>query len=279
MNKYVQKYLPPLVGAYYNTLAFVAPGQAGKQAFYTFCTIRKGRVLPQQEEFLNAARKEKLQAGKHQVQVYQWRGSGDTILLLHGWESNVFRWRNLISVLKEYDFNILAYDAPGHGYSEGKILNVPIYSECTRAAIDAYDPQHIIGHSVGGMTAIYTLAHHKENNVKKVVTLGAPNEFFEIVDDYQNILGFNSRVYRALDDYIHDRYRFRIREFKSTRYAKELKQKALLVHDKKDAIIPVHASKQVHKSWPNSELVLTEGLGHSLHQEAVNRVVADFIKA
>lgn len=279
MNPYLKKYLPPIIGGYYNLLSPLFPKYVGKQAFYTFCTIRKGRILPNQESFLDQAKKERLQAGEHEVQLYEWPGTGDTVLLLHGWESNSYRWRNLIEVLQRYDFRIIAFDAPGHGYSNGKILNVVIYSKCANKAIEKFRPSLIIGHSMGGMTALYTLAQNAHPGVKKVVTLGSPNKFSEIVDDYQRIMGFNSRVYKALDDYIHFRYGFRIRDFNSANFAKKLPQNGLLIHDQKDRIIPVHTSRQVHQAWPKSRLMETEGLGHSLHQEAVNRTIADFLKS
>lgn len=279
MNKYVAKFLPPILGTYYNVLSYFSPRSAGIKAFYTFCTIRKGWVLPEQEEFLNAAKKEMLTAGTHSVQVYHWQGNGPTILLLHGWESNVFRWRKLISAFKGTDFNIIAFDAPGHGNSPGKIMNLPIYSKCALAAIKTYAPTYIIGHSVGGMCALYTLNHNPNDQVEKIVTLGSPNEFYEIVDGYQKLLGFNSRVYSALDDYIHERYNTRIREFRSVDYVKNLSQSGLLVHDKEDMIVPFHASEQVHNAWKNSMLMPTEGLGHSLHQDDVNEAVVDFINS
>lgn len=277
MNKYLKKILPPVIGSYYNTLAYVAPGLAGKKAFYTFATTRKGRVLPQQQPFLDNARKERLRAGTHEVQVYEWPGDGETVLLLHGWESNVYRWRNLIQYLREAGCNVVAFDAPGHGYSNGKILTVPIYSECTSAVIAKYRPHHLIGHSVGGMNAIYTLANGKDDRIKKVVTLGSPNEFHEIVNDYQGLLRLNKRVFDALDDYIYSLYQFRIREFNSARFAGALRQEGLLIHDLQDKIIPFYSSRQVHEAWPKSKLIATEGLGHSLHQEAVNRRIVHFI--
>lgn len=279
MNPYVKKYLPPLIGGYYNLLSYISPRMAGKKAFYTFSTVRKGKVLPQQIAFLNAAKKERLQVGEHNIQVYEWLGDGETVLLMHGWESNVFRWRNLIAVLQESKFHIIAFDTPGHGFSDGTISSAIIASECAHAVIGRYGPHHLVGHSMGGMAAIYTLAHSENNRVKKLVTLGAPNAFSELVAEYQQLLGFNSRVYDALDDYIFKKYQYRIKEFTTARFAALLKLPGLIIHDRDDAIIPIHASRQIHQVWPGSTLMETDGLGHSLHQEAVNRTIAGFLKS
>jgi alpha-beta hydrolase superfamily lysophospholipase len=41
----------------------------------------------------------------HHIQTYHWKESeGPTVLLCHGWESNAFRWRNLIEKLQAKGF-------------------------------------------------------------------------------------------------------------------------------------------------------------------------------
>ncbi len=123
----MNKYLPPLYGAYFNLLSLISRKRVAQQAFDTFCKVRKGRILPHQKEFLDGFKNEALQIAGHRVQTYQWHGDKETVLLVHGWESNAFRWRNLIAKLRENDFNIIAFDAPGHGYSSGRKLHVPLF--------------------------------------------------------------------------------------------------------------------------------------------------------
>ncbi|WP_088341587.1 alpha/beta fold hydrolase [Robiginitalea sediminis] len=265
-------------GLYFNLLALVAPKQVARQAFFTFCKVRKGRVKPVQEAYLQAARHNTLDVAGHQVQTYRWPGEGEKVLLIHGWESNTFRWRNLIRHLSEAGFEIIAFDAPAHGYSSGSFLHVPLYTECVEAMVHQYQPRHIIGHSVGGMTALYHAHRHPNDLVGTIVTIGSPSEFYEIMEEYQRILGFNDRVMRALDRFVYEEFGFHVHEFSTSRFAEGNPKKGLLLHDRKDAIAPFHASQKVHQAWKDSVLIPTEGLGHSMHQDGVNQKIVAFLK-
>ena len=279
MNKFIAKIIPPLYGQYFNLLSFFVPQKTAHKAFVLFCTVRKGKVLPQQAEYLEQAKNKIEEVSGHQLQTYTWPGKKETVLLVHGWESNTFRWRNLIQKLREADFNIIAFDAPSHGHSSGKLLYVPLYEEAVHHMINTYNPKHLIGHSVGGMTLIYNEYKNPNPKVDKIVTIGSPSEFHEIMDQFQNITKFSDRFMGHLDSYIFKRFGFHIRDFSTSEFAKSNTKKGLLFHDRLDAIAPYHASEKVHRGWKNSTLVSTEGLGHSMHQEDVNNQIIEFLQA
>jgi len=278
MKKLLIKILPPLYGQYFNVLVLFNQKKAAKSAFNLFCTIRKGRVNEKQKSFLDKAKKNVEIISNHEIQVYEWKGNGETVLLIHGWESNTFRWRNLIEKLQKSNFNIIAFDAPAHGYSSGKKLNVPLYSDCLQILIEKYQPKHLIGHSVGGMTILFNDHKHQNPKIDKMVTIGSPSEFKEIMEDYQNLLGFNGRVMRSLDSYVFNLFDMRITDFSSSKFVQTNTKKGLLFHDRLDTIAPYHASERVHKDWKNSQLISTEGLGHSMHQENINNKIVAFLQ-
>ncbi|WP_446050126.1 alpha/beta fold hydrolase [Zobellia laminariae] len=277
MRKSINKLLPKVFGRYFNMLARVSKKKAAEKAFYVFCTVRKGKVLPNQKEYLDKAKNGTIEVKDHTLQTYHWPGSKETVLLVHGWESNTFRWRNLITKLQEADYNIIAFDAPAHGYSSGKYLNVPLYSDGVQAMIDTYGPKYLIGHSVGGMTLMYNEFYHKNESVEKMVTIGSPSEFYEIMDHYQRLLDFNDTVREALEAFVLDRFGFTVKEFSSSRFAKTNTKKGLLFHDELDKLAPFHASEAVHSYWNDSTFIRTKGLGHSMHQEHINDQIVDFL--
>ena len=279
MNKVLFQFIARSYGAYFNGLALFSGRKAAEKAFTLFCTPRKGKVLPIQEGYLKAAEHEVLKTKDQELQIYRWAGQGETVLLLHGWESNSFRWRNLIGYLKTKDYNILAFDAPAHGKSSGSIFNVPLYAACTEEVVKKYKPKYVVAHSVGGMAAIYQQYRYKSNGVEKLVTIGSPSDLPEIMDQYQKTLKFNKRVWNALDSYFDEKFGFRIMEFSTHSFAPKLKPQGLLIHDEFDQVAPFHASERVHKNWPNSRLIKTKGLGHSLHQEEVNLEIIDFLES
>jgi pimeloyl-ACP methyl ester carboxylesterase len=277
MPSFFQRSLPVLYGAYFNCLSYLSGSITGKQAFLTFSKVRKGRVQPQQYEFLEKARNGILSVNGHELQTYHWPGSGETVLLVHGWESNSYRWHKLIEQLQLHDFNIMAFDAPGHGYSSGEYLHVPLYGDCLLNMIQKHRPRHLVAHSMGGMTSLYMHYKHPDSGVEKIVTIGSPSEFHEMMEHYRSLLKLNQRVLKALDTYVVQHFGFHIREFSTSRFANSIPQKGLLFHDKSDPITPFHASEKVHANWVDSTLVSTEGLGHSMHQDSVNKRIVDFL--
>lgn len=279
MKKFLSNFIPKIYGIFLNILALINPKKAAEKAFYIFCTVRKGRILPHQKTYLDPNKKEVLTIANHTIQTYGWESKGETVLLIHGWESNTWRWHKLIEKLTEANYNIIAFDAPAHGYSSGKYLYVPLYAEILQGLITKYKPIHLVGHSVGGMTVLYNEFKNSNETVKKIVTIGSPSEFHEIMSHFQKLLGFNAKVYSALANYIKARFGFTISEFSTSRYAKTNTKKGLLFHDKFDKIAPYHASEQVHANWKNSQFISTKGLGHSMHQDEVNRQIVSFLES
>lgn len=277
MKKLLAKIIPLMYGRWLNLLVFLNKRKAAQTGFDIFTTVRKGRVKSIQRAFLESAMfctEEVL--GQH-IQAYRWPGKKETVLLLHGWESNTYRWRNLIKKLQEHDFDILAFDAPGHGHSTGKKLHVPLYANTTRHFLTKYRPTYVVAHSIGGMTILYDHYRNPASSVKKIVTIGSPCDFSDIMEHFQQILKFNNRVMKAMDKYLKEWFGLHINEFSSARFVMDNAKEGLLFHDKKDAQVPFSASEKVHRHWKGSELIATEGLGHSMHQEEVNEKIIEFL--
>lgn len=278
MQKLFAKILPLFYGKLFNFMVVFDKKATARMAFQVFCTIRKGKVLPIQKSFLDSAKHELENVGEHQIQSYQWHGNKETVLLLHGWESNSYRWKNLIQKLKSKGFNVIAFDAPAHGYSSGKILHVPLYSEVTRYFLDKFQPHYVVAHSVGGMNILYTHYRNQNSSVKKIVTIGSPCEFSQFMDHYQNLLQFNDRVREAMNQRLKEWFDFYFHEFSSARFVKNNTIKGLLLHDEEDKQVPVSASQKVHAHWKGSQLITTRGLGHSMHQDSVSDKIIEFLE-
>lgn len=280
MKKWISKLVPRLIGFYFNYFSFISPNRAASKSFALFCTPRKGQVLKTQKSFLEDAKDNIITVENNRIQTYRWKGSGPTILLMHGWESNTFRWRALIPILQKVNYNIIAMDAPAHGYSSGTKFNVPLYSACAQQVINEYKPSLVIGHSLGGMTLIYNLFKYTKENtlITKVVTLGSPSELSDFMKQYKNILGLTNRMMHYLELHFMAKFGFRFAEFSTSKFVKNIDKKGLLIHDKLDKIAPYWSSEQVHANWKNSSLISTTGLGHSLHQDKVREQIVTFLQ-
>jgi len=276
-NKIIQSFVPKLMGLRLMALYKIKPKKAIYKAFVLFCTPRGGFVKPHQRDYLNAHKDEQIQFKKIKIQTYRWKGKGPKVLLLHGWDSHSFRWKDLVKYLQSKDYDIMAFDAPAQGNSEGNLLSVPIYNEVLNTVFKSFSPQIVIGHSMGGMTVIFNQHLERNPDIKKLVLLGAPSNLKRIMDGFQKILGLNDKFMKVTENYFKDRFGYRFNEFSSKIFAKDCKIPSLIIHDKYDKIVPCKEAYEIEESLENSEILITEGAGHSLRQERVYSKILDFI--
>jgi len=279
MKKIIGTLIPKMVGCYFNIISFFQPEKIAKKAFILFCTPRKGKVLKVQKGFLEDAKDLLLEKEGKTIQTYRWIGAGPTVLLMHGWESNSYRWRNFIPILQAEDYNIIAMDAPAHGNSGGNTMHLPLYAECAQTVIETYHPKYIIGHSLGGMTMLYNQYKYLNVKVEKLVSLAAPSELSDFMRQYKAILGLSNKMMRILEAYFIKKFNVNFAEFSSSKFVKQINKKGLLIHDELDKIAPIWCTEQVHTNWQGSQLIRTKGLGHSLHQDKIRNKVVEFLKS
>jgi len=278
MKKSIPKIIPLLIGKQLEIIALFSKKKANEKAFKLFCTPLKGRVKADQKEFLEKAKDRKIPIQGLEIQTYRWKGNGSTLLLIHGWDSNTYRWKTLIKKLQEDSYNIIALDAPAQGNSTGHLLNVVLYTDCVQTVIEAYQPEILIGHSVGGMTTVYNQYKYPNDTIQKLIVLGSPSELSLIMKGYQQTLGLSDHFMNALDQYFKIRFDMYYHEFSIAKFAKSVTQSGLIIHDRRDNIAPFAASQAIHKNWNNSQLMPTNGLGHSLHDDSVNTAILEFMK-
>ncbi|RZS91925.1 alpha/beta fold hydrolase [Aquimarina brevivitae] len=278
MRQTLKKYAPILLGKKLSAQFLIAPKKAIYKAFLLFSTPQKGRVTLEQSYFLEDAEDEVIPVKEVFVQTYRWPGNRETILLIHGWESNSHRWKALVEKLQQQNYTVIAFDAPAHGNSSGKILNVPLYAEALQKIIQLYRPNYTIAHSVGGMASIFNSFLYKNPEIEKKVILAPPAELSEIMANYQQMLRFSDKFLQRLNSFFKEQFGYHFEEFSMPTFAKEISTPALLIHDKFDDITPHQGTQKIHQNWENSKLVLTENFGHSLFFDEVDDMILDFLK-
>lgn len=274
----MEKYIIKLVGSYLNVLSIFSTDYAANKALHLFSTPRKGKIKPFQEKFLSTSKQNVLYFEDLPIQVYHWEGNKDTILLAHGWESNTARWKNKINFLKKEGYNIIALDGPAHGNSGSQVFNALIYSEFINVVAQKYQPKIIIGHSVGGMASVFFQQKYQLKSISKMVLLGAPSEFSNVLKNYVELLGYNNKIENQLHNIIFDKFGAHPEAFSTSKFIKDIEAEGLIVHDFKDAIIPFSEAKLIEKNFKNGKLISTTGLGHSLNDNSVSKNIIDFIK-
>lgn len=273
-----QKTTIRIIGLTVNFIGFFNSRLAGKIAFYLFAKPRKGKTSVKQNEYLKTSEKEDIENTPHNIPIYIWNKNGiKTILLIHGWESNSARWKPLIEKLINSNYRIIAIDAPAHGRSNYKIFNAILYAQHIVKVIKLYSPYCIIGHSVGGMASVLALNSHTNHGIQKMILMGTPNKFEDIIATYTRMLSYSSMVKRGLNNYILKRFGQYPKGFFTAKFTENITIKTLLIHDQKDKIIPFSNISPIKNGLKNSKSYVTTGFGHKLKHEKIWNACLDFM--
>jgi len=267
------------IGAIVNLLSYISPNLAAKLAVYIFSKPRNAKLNQEALQYLNLATQKNLRYNNFYIKTYQWKGHTETVLLAHGWDSNSFRWKDLIELLKQEKYNVVAIDAPAHGGSGNNIFNAPLYAKTINAAVKEFSPQIIIGHSIGGTASIIALENHDMPCVKKMVLLGAPSNLAISVANYVKMMGYNKTVEKAIDQYYLKHFKHLPKHYCVENFFSNIEAQGLIIHDRKDRIISYKEALDIHRVYKNSKLIKTIGLGHRLKSEKIYQHILDFLKA
>ena len=278
MKKNFYFLLTKSIGTYINLMSYVFPSRAIQIAHGYFSQPRKGKInstkLP---KTLQEATLETIVENENIVQTYIWKGNETIILLIHGWESNSSRWKKMLPYLKKSGSTIIAIDGPAQGLSSGKEFTVPKYAEFIDVAAKKYQPNYIIGHSMGGQTSLYYQYKYQNPSVQKMVILGAPSDFTIILKNFTSLLSLNNTVTKALENKYTNFLNQNLDQFSSKEFVSKIDVKGLLAHDIEDTVVLIEEGEKIVESWKDVQFIATKGLGHKLHDDDLYRKVAQFL--
>lgn len=266
------------LGLFVNFISIFSTRKAADIAYYLFSNPREGKFTKEgMPSVLKNTLNETLVHKNQKFQTYIWKGNETVVLLVHGWESNASRWENLLPFLKKSGCTIIALDGPAHGLSDGITFNIPEYAEFIHVLAQKYNPEYLIGHSMGGKACLYYQATYQFQSVKKIVSLGAPCDFKIIVQNYINLLSLNSKVTEGLYAYYLEHFNLKIDDFSGRIFASKITVKGLIVHDKGDVTVLPEEGRKIAQAWKDSVFIETKGLGHGLHGVELYKEMTEFL--
>lgn len=266
------------IGLYINILQWFAPEIAAKTAYNFFSNPRVKRLsqtdLP---PIIQSAEKQIFDFEKHKIQTYIWVGTQETVLLIHGWESNAARWENMVHLLQKHQKTIIAIDAPAHGLSSGKSFDISTYGKFIKFISEKFHPQFVIAHSLGGTSAVYSQAIFPSNSLRKMVLIAAPSDQKVLFENYVKLLSLKNSVLIGIDNYFQERFGYSLDEFSGRNFAKKITIPTLIIHDHSDKSVLYEESQKILSNLPNSIMHSTNGLDHSMQDDDLNQFIYNFL--
>ena len=218
--------------------------------------------------------------GRH-ISTWRW-GSRDApaVLLVHGWGGHAAQMRAFVFPLLRAGFRVVAYDQPAHGVSEGRLTGLPDFADAlAEIAAQQGEVRAIVGHSLGATAAAMAHAWRKVR-ARKLVLVSPPSDLVGYSRHFARWHWMPEPVRRSMQAAIEERYGLRWEELELARVAPRLDAAALIIHDRRDRMVPWAQGAAFAQQWPGARFMSTEGLGHRriLEDETVTQAAADFIR-
>ena len=274
-----------------NVKALVAeqtpPAQLTDLLWLLICYPPKMPLRLQQEQFLNQA--ETFSVTVHdeyftkkdlQINGFKWgNGNKHRVLITHGWGSKAADFTELITALQEsQDLEIITFDAPANGSSEGELSNLLLFVGAAKAVIQKTGaPDVVIGHSFGAMANVVVLNDlHitpsllisltpfillKENFIKSMTIVGVPADAQEaFLQDFERKYGIPASYFNMPDLYKFDH-----------------KLNHWLAYDEHDMMLPYSYLKEFLDEHPTIRSHNYDNAGHERIIKAA-QVINDVVK-
>jgi pimeloyl-ACP methyl ester carboxylesterase len=279
--KLIQRLAIGYIQTKFKLISAVSKRKAAEKAFVIFGTpfmksVRKGPV--KNAEVIHFHFNQKKMNG------YRWNHpQTKKVLILHGFGSAAHKFEDYATLLVTRGFEVLAFDAPAHGNSEGDTTNAIEYSEMIKQVMEKFGPiEHFIAHSFGGISLSLALEQVPHNENTKIAFIAPATETTSAVDGAFKMLKLKNETVRdEFEKIILKLTGKNVAWFSMRRAMDNIKASILWVHDEDDDITPwADALKVKEDNHPNIKFVLTKGLGHNkiYHDDDVKNVVTAFLK-
>jgi pimeloyl-ACP methyl ester carboxylesterase len=245
-------------------LSAISKRRAAKLAFRLFCTPQH-RNLKEPAKIFAEAESLQFDFQHYQIHGYRWqKGAGRKVLILHGFESSAINFDKYVRPLIKKGYEVLAFDAPAHGRSTGKQINVRLYKQFIIHLFEKFGPiQSFMGHSLGGQAISLALEDLPHDEDTRVALIAPATETTTAIESFFHFLKLSDGIKNEFEKLI-----FKIGGQPSAWYSvsravPKLKAKILWAHDRNDTMTPIKDVEPVMKqNYPNVQFRITEGLGH-----------------
>jgi pimeloyl-ACP methyl ester carboxylesterase len=196
------------------------------------------------------------------TQIAAWRLEGEDLggpatLLIHGWEDDTSLWTPLVETLQARGKAVVAFDLPGHGFSQGDACSLALTVNAIKAVTEALGPiDSVASHSFGGVGVAGALM--TDWSAKNVVLISPP--VFQ-AGQYERAWRrhgvSNDLIAEALAiGHASDHF------FDMEQVAKDFTADALFIHSLDDQQCPAEDARRAAAAWPGARFWPVEGLGH-----------------
>jgi pimeloyl-ACP methyl ester carboxylesterase len=282
--KFSQKLAIQYTRAKFKLLSSISKKKAAEKAFALFCTPqRRNRKTP--PKIFSEGEKQEFVIDGITIRGWRWKPGTNKparkVLLLHGFESSVVNFDKYIRALTRKSYEVLAFDAPAHGVSGGKMINAPLYKRTIEAIDKRFGPiQSFMAHSFGGLALALALEETTHDPDYRVVFIAPATETNTAIDTFFRFIRLDPSIRPAFDQLIRKKGGVSPSWYSIRRALRKIHARLLWIHDLDDDTTPISDVYRVRdENFSNVEFVFTKGLGHRrIYRDAsVLKKAVDFL--
>ncbi len=249
---------------------------------YSQLTNPQIRKLRENEtRVLDKAKKNDFEFKGFNIKWYEWGVGDKEVLLIHGWEGQAGNFADVIEKLLKKNYKVYAFDGPSHGFSSKGKTSLFEFTELVATFIRKFQVRTLISHSFGGVATTYSLFQNPDLQIEKYLLFTTPDRFIERINDLSSAIGITDKVKETLINRLNRETNQDVYDLNVSDFVKQINvQKAMIVHDRDDRIIPVERARNVHQQWPKAKFVEVVGTGHFriLRDPAVLGAAIEFLE-
>jgi pimeloyl-ACP methyl ester carboxylesterase len=187
-------------------------------------------------------------------------------LLVHGWNAASTDWAPVARRLAARGMQVFVADMPGHGAARGRTSSLPRFVRALEAIDRHHGPFDLwVGHSMGANAVLTAVARGaRVGRLVLVATLVRPARALR---GFARGFGLTAEATQAYLRSIERAEAMPLEDVEAERNAARVSSPTLLIHDRRDKVIPFEDAQALAAALPSARFVPTDGLGH-------NRVLA-----
>ena len=279
--KLAQKLAVNYLRAQLNLIAVVSKKRAVKKAFKIFSTpiYKSKKKAPPVFD-----RGEKISFVLEGLLIKGYRFNHpqeNKVLIIHGYESSIKNFDRYISPFIRKGYEVIGFDAPAHGRSEGKRIVLPLYIKMLEEIEKQFGPiNRFMGHSFGGLALAHLLEMQPTNHLLKAVFISPATETTTAINSFFRFLDLPDDLRPEFDKLILEKSGRLPSYFSVHRAIEHIEFPLLWIHDEEDGVTPLKdVEKTIKRKKPNLTFEITKGLGHSkiYRENKIVKQIVDFL--
>jgi hypothetical protein len=290
--KLKQKLATRYTRAQLNILSLVSLRKSAEKAFQLFITPgkrRKGKLPP----IFETGEPLSFRQDGHQIRGHRWQPYSDAlrpsaeseapkkVLIVHGFGSSSRVFGHAIAELLKKGYEVVAFDAPGHGLSGGKRLFITDYMQMLSAIEQNYGPFHSwLAHSLGGLALALSLEDTVADGQSRLVLVAPAPGLEQAFGEWAGELEMPAPVVREVDEYVKEIGGHPLSWYSLRRVIGSVGAEILYVQDEGDAVVGMEEAKLIEgDKHANIRFLFTTGLGHKkvYKDQSVLDQIVDFL--